>query len=461
MPTSTDGILTAEFDPTRGSVLLTIDGDLWPSPVTHITVTRTPVGQPTMPVRGLEMRRVTGGWYIGSDGEMPHDTDVVYLVTGYDSFGNEVRVGRTNLTPDPRLTATTMSLNGSTVTDTRPSTGGPDGGSFFRRTMTTANTTSPMSMPLDGTGTSGIPVAAGQQYTGSWYATKSPPGGPSSRMNVQWYDAAGVLLSTTTGTSSSPAATWARITQTVTAPASAAFATPLLQWSGTALVAQVLELAQAQFETGATATDYLDGTYPDVEWMGATNASASFLPIPTSVTVSTTGAEWGVWLKAPGRVDFNQRVKLADIGGVDSGTQGGTYPVIGGNEVSETSGIGADRAAMRLQTDTAAQDAALKSLLRQYRDIQITTGQPAEIGEGTGADWWHVESHSRSNPGRARLDDYAQRLHTIQIVRQPVPTGVGLVSTGATYSDVSAAYATYTALSAAVSTYADLMNPGV
>lgn len=273
MPTSPDGILTAEFDTTRGAVLLTVDGDEWSSPVTYITVTRTPLGQPTVPVRGLELRSVTGGWYIGSDGEMPHDTDVTYAVTGYDSLG-------------------------------------------------------------------------------------------------------------------------------------------------------------AVVET-------------------------------TSVTESTAGAEWGVWLKAPGRVDFNQRVKLADLDPVNSATQGGTYAVIGGNEVSETSGIGADRTALRLQTDTAAQDAALQSLLRQYRDLQITTGQPAEIGEGTGADWWHVESHSRANPGRTRSDVYAPRVHTIQVVRQPVPAGAGLVSTGATYSDVSAAYATYTALSAAVSTYADLMNPGV
>lgn len=162
-----------------------------------------------------------------------------------------------NLLPDPRLTATAMSLNGATVVDTRPSSGSPDGGSFFRRTMTTANTTSPMSMPTAGTGTSGIPVSAGLQYTGSWDAAKSPTGGPTTRMNVQWYNAAGVLLSTTTGAGQS-VTTWGRVTQTVTAPANAAFATPLLQWSGTALVAQVLDFAQAQFEPGAVASDFTD-----------------------------------------------------------------------------------------------------------------------------------------------------------------------------------------------------------
>lgn len=165
--------------------------------------------------------------------------------------------GRNKLT-DPRLTATIMGLGGATVVDTRPSSGGPDGGSFFRRTMTTANTSSPMSMPLAATGLGGIPVTAGQTYTSSWYAAKSAGGGPVARTSVNWYDAAGASISTTTGTNQSPGTSFARYTQDFVAPALAAFARPNLAWSGTALIGQTLDLAMAQFEVGSTASTWTD-----------------------------------------------------------------------------------------------------------------------------------------------------------------------------------------------------------
>lgn len=164
--------------------------------------------------------------------------------------------GRNKLT-DPRLTATTMSLQGATVVDTRPATGGPDGGSFFRRTMTTANTSSPMIMSLAGAGLAGIPVTAGQSYAGSWYAAKSA-GGPQDRASVNWYDAAGVIISTTTGTNMSSGTSWARHTEIFVAPALAAFARLNLAWSGTALVGQTLDFAMAQFEAGSTASTWTD-----------------------------------------------------------------------------------------------------------------------------------------------------------------------------------------------------------
>lgn len=83
-------ILETLYDPARAAVVLTVDGGMWPSAVTHITMTRTPLGGATVEVRGLVQRRVEGGWYIGSDHEMPLDTDVEYTVTGYSSLGAEV-----------------------------------------------------------------------------------------------------------------------------------------------------------------------------------------------------------------------------------------------------------------------------------------------------------------------------------------------------------------------------------
>lgn len=444
MPTSSDGILTATYDPTIASVRLVVDGGMWPAPVTFITVTRTPVGQPAVPVRGLEERRVQGGWYIGTDGEMPLDVDVTYAVVGYDSFGDVVPVGQTNLAPDPRLATSTMSTNGATVSDTRPSSGADDGGSFFRRTMTTANTTSPMSMQASPTGTGAIPVTPGSPIVASWDSRKNPGLGPAGRADFAWYDAAGVLIgSVVSGTGQAQTGSWQRFSQVHTPPALAAFGQPRLAWTGTALVAQQLDLGRLQVEHGTVATPFKIG----------------FLAIPTEVTVSTTGAEWGMWLKAPGRVDLNVRLPLASRDGMPSTTQGGSYPVISGAEVHAWSGIAADRTTIQLRTRTTAQEAALYSLLSQYRVVMIQSGQPAELGHGS--EWWFVTDWTPSNPAQVRSDTYEPRLHSLQIVRSGVPDGAGLVSTGATYSAVSAQYATYADLLADVATYGDLMTPGV
>lgn len=191
----------------------------------------------------------------------------------YISLGDACVERAENLITDPRLTATALSLNGATVLDTRPSTGGPDGGSFFSRTMQTANTSSPMSMPLSGTGTSAIPVTQGLTYTVSWYAQKTPLGGPASRVDWDWYDNSGAFLSTTLGTSNSPTATWARFSRTVTAPVSAVYGQPRLIWTGTALVGQVLNLAQVMLNVGTSALPYVDGGYPGARWTGTPNAS--------------------------------------------------------------------------------------------------------------------------------------------------------------------------------------------
>lgn len=180
-----------------------------------------------------------------------------------------------NLLPDPRLTATTMTLNGATVIDSRPSSGSPDGGSFFRREFIAANTSSPMSMPLTGTGTSAVPVSDAQAYTISWYARKSVAGGPLTRVDIGYYNSAGAALSTSNGSNTAVTTTWARYSRTFTPPAGAAYARPTIQWSGTALVGQILDLAQAQMDQGSSTIDYFDGNYPDAQWTGAENNSPS------------------------------------------------------------------------------------------------------------------------------------------------------------------------------------------
>lgn len=161
-----------------------------------------------------------------------------------------------NLAPDPDLSGLTMTLNGATVDDVHRTSGGPfggDGGPYFERFVESPNTTSPMVMALSPSGTGAIPVVAGQQYTTAWWARKDPAGGPATRLDYQWYNAAGAALSVNNGAGQSATATWQRFSQTNTAPVGAAFVQPRLIWTGTALAGQRLDFAQVWMSQGATA----------------------------------------------------------------------------------------------------------------------------------------------------------------------------------------------------------------
>lgn len=101
----------------------------------------------------------------------------------YVSLGPACAERYENLLPDPRLTATTMTTVGATVVDTHPSSGAPDGGSYFSRSVITPNTTSPMTMDLSPTGLSAVPIAESQVYTASWYEAGAPDAGSALVLN--------------------------------------------------------------------------------------------------------------------------------------------------------------------------------------------------------------------------------------------------------------------------------------
>lgn len=203
----------------------------------------------------------------------------------YLSVGPGCAERYTNLLPVPRLGGLTMSLQGSTSVDTYPETGSPDGGSYFSRYVVVANATSPMSMSMTGTGTDATPINSNETYTISWYAQKIVGGGPSVRAAYTWYDPAGAVISSVTGTNNSAGATWARFTETITAPATAAFVQVRLAWSGAAVVGQTLNLAQAMLNLGSTAPPYIDGDYPEAHWNGEVENSSS--TIETNVDEQT------------------------------------------------------------------------------------------------------------------------------------------------------------------------------
>lgn len=201
--------------------------------------------------------------------------------------------GIANQLASPRLATLSMSTNGATVSDVQQPSGGPDGGTYFRRTMTTANTTSPMYASLSPTGTGAIPVTPGQVWTYSTYARKSS-GGPLLRMDVNWYDASGATLSNGSGAGLTPGASWSRFTQQYTVPAGAAFMRPGILWTGTALVGQVLDFAMAQVELGAVATPWSDGLLP------VSNSATTSAP----VVAAAAGTSQGVYLSVGAGADI-------------------------------------------------------------------------------------------------------------------------------------------------------------
>lgn len=149
------------------------------------------------------------------------------------------------------------------TTQNTQSSGAPDGGSYLSMEVTTPNTVSPMTLPLANTGTAGIPATAGTQYSFAWWARQSPDGTIATRVDVNWYNGAGVLLSTSTGADNNATGDWTRFTQVHTAPVGAAFMRPLLRWSGIALAGQTLDTAQMWINQGAVA-----GSPAEVEVVG-------------------------------------------------------------------------------------------------------------------------------------------------------------------------------------------------
>lgn len=190
---------------------------------------------------------------------------------------------RQNLTPDPRLTTAAWSQAGSTGILTHATSAGPNGHGYFEYAMDTANTTSPMQVPLAPSGLSGIPVVSGEPVTVSshWWQSLNQN---IQRYDAQWYTAAGTFLSNSSGadliTPTDPPSTWYRESSVFTPPVGAAFLRPIMSWSGTYTAPQTLRVADALVEYGTELGDYFDGGTPGTdtlvnEWSGTANASVS------------------------------------------------------------------------------------------------------------------------------------------------------------------------------------------
>jgi hypothetical protein len=239
---------------------------------------------------------------------------------------------RTNDLLDPRQRTTTWNLGGGAGTLTRPVTDGPHNQGYFQNAVTVQNVTD-MTIPQAGTGVSGRPVVAGQKVFVSAYWYKSVTTGVQ-RIDVAWYDAAGVLLSTTVGADLAIAVanTWWRDGEEFIAPANAAFYTPILTWNGTYAAATTLRVADAMsevFEAAETATEgiYFDGAWLG-SWTGAADASTSTSRVARINYAwdprGTTASQWNV---SPGTsgVVAESMITGASDGPVIAGVTTDTY----------------------------------------------------------------------------------------------------------------------------------------
>jgi prepilin-type N-terminal cleavage/methylation domain-containing protein len=199
-----------------------------------------------------------------------------------------------NLVPNPSLKtdSTNWSVGGAggSSDTTRVSTGGPPGiSAFFRRTVTTALTSSPAATYPSGSGTSGIAVSPSQTYTFSVYVRTSFPLSSGFRIDITQYDAAGVSLGGSSGSTTSPITnTWIRLSRTFTTGASTAYVRPNIAFSGStgAAPGQTFDGSGFQITSGSVLYDFNDGNSGGWSWTGTANNSISTGP---AVAIASPG----------------------------------------------------------------------------------------------------------------------------------------------------------------------------
>lgn len=204
-------------------------------------------------------------------------------------------VARTNYATSPRFTDTTRFDGGTgSYTTTVETSGGALGVGYLRAEAAGDDTDSPQSYALNGAGTDGVAVTPGQPFTASWYARRSTSDA-APRIDVNWFDSAGLALTTETGTDSEiPLDTWTRVSQSWTVPASAAYAQAVARYTGTPTSGSTWDFANALVEIVATVKPYFDGGHSQdanlgVLWNGTARESTSLahaagLPYPNTIT---------------------------------------------------------------------------------------------------------------------------------------------------------------------------------
>jgi hypothetical protein len=117
----------------------------------------------------------------------------------------------------------------------------------------TGGTTASIGLGVTAPVTRGIPVTAASKYSFSFYVKNADSAQVTPE--IRWYDRKGVFISATTGTATSSATTFTRITfADKAAPSGAVYACPVIKFSSNA----TYYLDMVQFEQGTTVTDYYE-----------------------------------------------------------------------------------------------------------------------------------------------------------------------------------------------------------
>jgi prepilin-type N-terminal cleavage/methylation domain-containing protein len=192
----------------------------------------------------------------------------------------------TNLIPNPSLkvdsTGWGTSGAGGSGSNTRNTVGGPSNiGAFWRRTVTTSLTSSPLNVFATSSGTSATPVTAGETYTISVYARSSFLITSGFRIDVTQYDSAGTSLGSSSGSTVTPITnTWLRLNRTFVVGATTAYIRPNVAFSGPAGAGpgETFDATGFMITPGSVLYDFNDGNSGGWSWTGTANNSASSGP---------------------------------------------------------------------------------------------------------------------------------------------------------------------------------------
>lgn len=99
-----------------------------------------------------------------------------------------------------------------------------------------------------------VPIDAGTEYTASMYAL-GVAGAPNIRLNLFWYDAAEAYISNDAAHTETNTTSWARVTNTATSPATAAFAALRLEALTAASEGYITDI---QLEQAASASTFIN-----------------------------------------------------------------------------------------------------------------------------------------------------------------------------------------------------------
>jgi len=195
--------------------------------------------------------------------------------SGHISADGSLTVGEeatTNLVPNPSFEVSTAYTGSSRVSLARDNTYSAYGSYALKATCD--GTGSPSVYPNSSSG-GRLPVTSGQNYTFSAYVRDGNTALPF-KIVLEWYTSANVSLGSVSSISITPSSSqWTRMIFTATAPATAAFCTPLIQGQGTPAASSIFYADALQLEAKNYATSYIDGSLPGGVWSGTAGLSTS------------------------------------------------------------------------------------------------------------------------------------------------------------------------------------------